>query len=72
MTTAIPRPVDVARGWDAIAKALRVSRDAVRSMCLHSPGILHDGCPIVLDHTGTPRADKAELWAWYKSVQQRQ
>ena len=53
----IVRPIQVLRGYRNIAAALRVSEDRVRDMVL-------DGAPVLLDGD-VPRAEAAELWAWY-------
>lgn len=53
----IVRPVQILRGYKNIALALRTSEKQVRDM-------VQDGAPIVFDGE-TPKADAAEVWAWY-------
>lgn len=57
--TCIVRPVQVVRGYRNIAATLRTSEDRVRDMML-------EGAPVLLDGD-VPRAEAAELWAWYAS-----
>lgn len=58
ISTQITRPVEVVYGYNNIATALRTSVQKVR-------GIIELGAPIVMDD-GRPKAEKAELWGWYK------
>lgn len=55
--TMIVRPVQVLRGYKNIAATLRTSEEKVRDMIVA-------GAPIVMDGD-MPKAEAAELWAWY-------
>lgn len=56
--TPISRPVEIVYGYANIATTLRTSVQKVRD-------IMDFGAPILLDK-GRPKAEKAELWTWYK------
>lgn len=56
---AVARPVELLVGVRAIAAFLKVSTDKVREM-------EQSGAPMVRDSAGVLRAEKAELWGWWK------
>jgi hypothetical protein len=56
----IARPVEILVGRREIAVFLRVSKDEVSRM---ETG----GAPILRDRHGVMRAEKAELWAWWRA-----
>lgn len=55
----IIRPVEVLVGFRSLGLAFGHNADTVRQW-------ERQGAPIVRDGRGIPRADKAELWEWYK------
>lgn len=63
-TGQIVRPVETIKSYSEIARTLRISEGKVRNL-------IPEGAPIILDD-GRPKAEKAELWAWYKDYVQRQ
>ena len=54
------RPVELLVGSRAIAKFLRISNSRVLAM-------EKQGAPIMRDQTGVMRAEKWELWGWWRS-----
>lgn len=55
--SVIIRPVQVLRGYKNIAAALRTSEDKVRDM-------IAAGAPVAMEGD-MPKAEAAEMWAWY-------
>jgi hypothetical protein len=53
------RPVEVLRGWDAIGLALGAGGKAAKRWA-------EEGAPVAIGDDGIPRAEKAELWTWYR------
>lgn len=58
--TIIVRPVEIVRGARDIGKVICVGEGKVKDL-------EKAGAPIVRDFNGVPRADKAELWEWFKN-----
>ncbi len=56
--SSIPRPVEILMGFDAIGQPFGAGAKQVKRW-------LVEGAPIYRDSRGIPRAEKAELWAWY-------
>lgn len=56
----IARPMEIVKGCRKIAEYLQVSRGEVKKFA-------ERGAPIAVDKSGTMRAEKAELWAWYQA-----
>lgn len=59
MEEILHRPVEVLRGYRAIAEAFCHNASAVREW-------RKMGAPIYLDSRKIPRAEKGEMWEWYK------
>ena len=55
---AIARPVEILKGTRAIANFLQISLSEVQDL-------IRQGAPLHL-RQGTWRAEKAELWEWWK------
>lgn len=53
------RPIEIVMGYRNIADVLRCGVDKVKTF-------VHQGAPIYLDKKGAPRAEKTEIWEWYK------
>lgn len=55
----IARPIEILVGLRSIATFLKISSEKIRDM-------EQDGAPMFRDASGVLRAEKAELWTWWK------
>lgn len=56
----VVRPVEILRGVNEISKFLRCDKREVSRMAQEKSS------PVVRDRNGIYRADKAEVWEWFK------
>ena len=62
MGSQVVRPLELLVGMRAIARFLKISHHRIREL-------EKKGAPIARDKGGVTRAEKSELWAWWRKAQ---